>query len=131
MRTIIYAVLVVSIMSPYVYGIEYRSTHGSLLEIPSGIPLETTHLQLFHNKITTLIQLGQYVSNLVLLDLSYTSINAINRRFFANRTNLTEVMLDHNALTEVSNLTLFGLVRLLKMDISFNRVTYIADDALM
>lgn len=98
-------------------------SNQQLLAVPGGIPSNTTHLILRKNNVTSLSGVNSLSIPLRHLDLSHNRIDKIDKEDVQNFSEIEELLLDFNMLTE-SSISAFDLLEdtLRKLSLSRNRI---------
>lgn len=93
-----------------------------ILDLNQNLPI----LNISHSNITD-IQINSYSSDLVMVDLSWNSIEKIQ---FKNATSLKHLFLSYNSLNSISNKTFESLQNIENLKLNFNLITNIDENFL-
>ena len=100
-------------------------TCSGLNQVPSSLPIHTTHLDLNHNRIHTL-DIGKVASlyQLEHLNLSYNRLQVIEPLSLSNCTLLVSIDLSHNHLVDLPTDLVRGLTQLRHLNLSHNTLRF-------
>ncbi|CAH1393719.1 unnamed protein product [Nezara viridula] len=111
-------------------GTVVRCSRAKLVEIPRGIPPETSELYLDVNDIQSIdVEKISHLKYLTRLDLSNNQITVISNFTFVNLTNLSTLILSYNKIQCIERDALAGLKLLRIISLHGNNISMIPDGA--
>merc|ERR1719483_1044885 len=117
--------------SCYCEGTIVDCSHRGLKDIPSEIPITTTHLILSDNQITKIPALGQFnrIPNLKTLDLRRNIIDEVEQGAFEGAYSIDEIFLSENKISAVNRAMFRGLNNLESLSLFGNLISCVTPGA--